>query len=84
MESGRNRSRRVDLVAFQTINVEWSFTQEQYAEFRSFFNTDLENGSRSTTIEIFEVDEDLAFMGSTYNVEHTDGSYIVSAKMEYI
>lgn len=84
MDSGRIRVRRMVLSPFETIEVEWSFTLEQFAAFKSFFDVDLANGSFSTAIEIFGVNQTMAFMNSTYGVERSDSSYIVSASLEYV
>ena len=82
MESGRIRVRRETLNPFETVDVEWAFTQDQFAQFKSFFDVDLVNGSLSMNIHVLEDGEVMAFMGSTYNFEHSDGLYLVSAKLE--
>jgi len=79
MESGRVRTRRTYDIPVKMIDVTWNFTLDQFNEFRSFFNDDLENGTLTFD---WEEEGSLAFFPPSYEVTGTDGVYSVRAKLE--
>lgn len=81
METGRMRNRRVYDIPVKMIQVAWNFTQDEFDTFKSFFDTDLENGTLT-----FDWDEEgtLAFYPATYDFTRTDNLFAVSATLEVV
>lgn len=83
-ESGRSRYRRLILLPFETIDVQWMFTGDQFETFKNYFEQDLDNGSRDVAVEIYGRARTMVFAESTYDVNRSDNLFNVSAKLEYL
>lgn len=95
MESGRFRKRRIFLDSMELMEVQWSFTEDQFDAFELFFHEQLNNGSLSfvlTTAAAAEgrppTEEDIVrevvFWEGTYSFSRSDNLFAVSATLEVI
>jgi len=83
MDSGRVRNRRILDTPLKILEVQWNFTADHFAVFKTFFEEQLENGSLAFGIEIFGVEEEMAFADSTYTFSRSDNLFTVVAVLEY-
>jgi len=84
MESGRIRMRRMNSSTKELWKVSWNLTEDQYADFKAFFETDLTNGSENFEIDLFGVRATVTFSESTYTWTREDSLFTVSAVLEVI
>ncbi len=84
MESGRVRNRRDYLEPMETLEVQWSFIEEEFGIFKAFFDQTLENGSQSFTFNVFGEDKEMAFLDGNYSFSHSDNLVSVVATLEYL
>lgn len=91
MESNRVRTRRVHHEVFETIDVQWNFTEDEYNTFRNWFIAELDQGvlrfqmvtlELSPTDTVMEVTRVLAFLDGTYNFNRSDNLFTVTATLE--
>lgn len=84
MESGRIRSRRVNDEPLEVLEVQWSFTANQFFTFKDFFDDTLENGSLPFLIDIFNEEREMVFLESKYDFARSDNLFSVMASLEYL
>lgn len=84
METGRFRNRRQFLDPLETLNARWSFVQDDFDTFKTFFETELVNGSLSFAMEVYGVVTEVAFLESKYSFTRSDNLFVVSAVLQYV
>ena len=82
MESGRIRNRRMFQSLSETWEVQWNFTADQFTLFKSFFETDLDNGARQFSITLFVDMVDVSFVGASYVFSRSDNLFNVVAVLD--
>ena len=66
MDSGRLRIRRLHDVPFTLLSAKWTFTEEQFQTFQSFFEDTLGNGVETFAINLGDTVHDVVFYESNY------------------
>lgn len=84
METGRVRKRRTVEEALEVWEVQWNFTEDQFAGFKDFFEQTLENGSLPFLIELFDDVKGMAFADGKYAFDRSDNLVMVSAVLELL
>lgn len=84
MESGRIRKRRLCADPYEAWEVQWNFTEDQFDDFKAFFDTTLVNGSLSFAIDFFGIDREVVFVGGQYSFVRADNLFSVSATLEVV
>jgi hypothetical protein len=79
MESGWKRVRRNLDLTRQVLQVQWNFTQDQFDQFRQFFEKDLNRGVNSFQVECDGLEGIAAFHPPTYSFTYQDGVFSVTA-----
>ena len=83
MEGARIRSRRNHDASLYLIDVKWTFTQDQYDTFRTFFDDTLFNGEDPFIIDLDSPSTEVVFLGG-YSFTKADNQFTVSSSLEVI
>jgi len=81
MESRRIRKRRTAEVPLDIMSLQWNFTEDQFADFKTFFDETLNNGAGPFIMEIFGVGAQLSFVEGSYAYARSDNLVAVSASV---
>lgn len=94
MSSSRLRKRRTMSEVVELINVQWAFTNDQFSQFKSFFDNELENGEGNFIMVTYDqsptphfvrvVTRELNFFGAKYSGNRDDNLHSVSAVLEVV
>jgi len=82
-ETGRVRNRRNFQDPIKYVDVVWNFTEDQFSTFKSYFETELENGTLSFIIELFGTDTEVFFFDCSYSFSRSDNLFSVQAFLQY-
>lgn len=93
METGRRRIIRKHAGSFEIMEINWSFTEDQFNDFKTFFEIHLQNGSLPFGLVTYDPTDDahyidqiiweLAFM-EAYSLSHSDNLYAVTGTVEIL
>jgi hypothetical protein len=94
MSTQRLRSRRMFTECIEMLHVQWNFTNDQFHEFKKFFDTELNNGEGNFIMVTYDesptahfirvVTRELNFYGATYSGNRQDNLHAVSATLEVV
>lgn len=82
METGRKRLRRQFEDLRKTAEVQWTFTEDQFYTFRSFFQDVLQNGTLAFTLNLYGQPQEVRFLQASFAFDHSDNLFRVSSVLE--
>lgn len=81
MDTGRVRHRRLVEDPWEILSVRWNFTDDEFDAFKTFFDTELLNGSLPFVLEVFGIETEVQFLEPNYQVASTDNLKTVIGRL---